>query len=276
MGHRAVGMATFAIGDVHGCYRTLRKLLHRLPFDPKRDRLWLVGDLVNRGPDSLAVLRWARDLERKMGDRFTAVQGNHDLHLQARAAGIAGERPGDTLDAVLDAKDSDELVEWLSRRPLLVREDDLLMVHAGLLPSWTADQAETKARRVEAALAGPQRRRLLDRRPLDDDSEDDEISDLWQALAALTRIRTCDAHGEMLRFNGPPSEAPPGHFPWFAAPGRRNRDVTVVFGHWAALGLFLEEGVVALDSGCVYGQKLTAIRLDDGHIFQQRSKETRP
>lgn len=267
-------MATFAIGDVHGCYRTLRKLLHRLPFDPAKDRLWLVGDLVNRGPDSLAVLRWARDLERDIGERFAVVQGNHDQHLQARAEGIASERPGDTLRAVLGAKDRDEMVGWLARRPLLVRRDPWVMVHAGLLPAWSVDQAEDLARRLESALAGPMRPLLLDRRPPSEG--DGELHELWRALAAMTRIRTCNAAGEMLRFNGPPEDAPAGHLPWFAVPGRRSVGSTIVFGHWAAMGLRLEKDVVALDSGCVYGQRLTAIRLDDGRIFQQRCKEGRP
>jgi len=155
-------MATYVIGDVHGCLRTLEALFARLPFDAASDRLWMVGDLVNRGPDSAGVLRWARCRERELGERFVAVLGNHDVHLLARIDG-ADPRPRDTLDGVLGAPDRSELIDWLYGRPLLHREGDTVLVHAGLLPQWTVDDAERFAREVEDALRAPGAKRLLDR-----------------------------------------------------------------------------------------------------------------
>ncbi|MDY7093074.1 MAG: symmetrical bis(5'-nucleosyl)-tetraphosphatase [Acidobacteriota bacterium] len=264
-------MATYALGDVHGCYKTLRKLLRRIGFDPDHDRLWLVGDLVNRGPDSLAVLRWARDLHRQMGERLRVVQGNHDLHLQALAAGLARLRSKDMLKPVLEAKDGDRLVEWLAEQPLLHREGNWLMVHAGLLPHWTPEDAESEARRVQAALLGGSRRQLLQRpasKPAGAEAE------LQRSLTAFTRLRCCTADGEPTPHKGPPEEAPAGELAWFDVPGRRSSDATAIFGHWAALGLRVQPGILALDSGAAWGGKLTAVRLEDGKIFQQRAKET--
>lgn len=264
-------MATYALGDVHGCYKTLRKLLRRIDFDPNHDRLWLVGDLVNRGPDSLAVLRWARELHGKMGERLRVVQGNHDLHLQALAAGIVRLRSKDTLKAVLEAKDGDRLVSWLAEQPLLHREGDRVMVHAGLAPQWTPEDAETEARRVHAALLGGSRRKLLRRSASQSSGKE---NDLRRSLAAFTRLRTCTTDGTPTAHKGPPEEAPAGEVAWFDVADRRSGSATVIFGHWAALGLRIQPGILALDSGAAWGGKLTALRLDDGKIFQQRAKET--
>jgi bis(5'-nucleosyl)-tetraphosphatase (symmetrical) len=262
-------VATFAIGDVQGCFRTLERLLSRLPFERGRDRLWLAGDLVNRGPRSLAVLRWARGL----GDSLVTVLGNHDLHLVGRALGVRRKKPGDTLDEVLDAPDRDELVAWLRARPLLHREGERLLVHAGLQPAWTPDAAAELARDLEAVLQGPGAAALLaelSRRDLPGWRPRLSARDRRAvALQTFSLMRTCRSDGRLCRdYSGPPGGAPAGCAPWFEAP-RRSRDVTVVCGHWAALGFRREPGLLALDSGCVWGGALTAVRLEDGTVFQE-------
>jgi len=270
-------MATFAVGDVHGCWDTLRRLLDRLPFEPVRDRLWLVGDLVNRGPRSLEVLRWARETAAAMGERFAVVLGNHDLRLLALAAGVTRPKRLDTLGHLLAAEDGGELVAWLGGRPFVHRdengEEGWMMVHAGFLPEWTVADAEAAGRRAEAALAGPMRNAVLIRGPVDSATDDPALRPLRQALVAFTLLRTLDAEGRPCHDSGPPEEAPEGCVPWFRAPGRRSAGRRIVCGHWAALGFHREDGVLALDSGCVWGQGLTAVRLDDGEVFQQATVE---
>ena len=263
-------MATYAIGDIHGCYETLRRLLARIGYDPARDRLWLVGDLVNRGPRSLAVLRWAIS----QGDRLVAVLGNHDLHLLARAAGLAEPKRRDTLDDILEAQDRDDLLGWLRTRPLLHRENGFLMVHAGLFPDWTAGQAERLAREVETALRSEEAGRLLQafgrKSP---ERWKDSLTGLDRvraALAGFAKLRTIRRDGHMCAdYSGPPEQAPKGCLPWFAIPGRQSADHTVVFGHWAALGLKLDGGVAGLDTGCAWGRWLTALRLEDLSLVQE-------
>ncbi|MCO5170762.1 MAG: symmetrical bis(5'-nucleosyl)-tetraphosphatase [Planctomycetes bacterium] len=261
-------MATYAVGDVQGCWRTLQRLLDRVS-PTSDDRLWLAGDLVNRGRGSLEVLRWAA---RQRG--LTAVLGNHDLHLLARAAGTRASKGKDTLDAVLEAPDRADLLDWLATRPLLVRDGDRLLVHAGLLPSWTPEAAAALAAEVDAARAAD-RRAFLEAlaagpSPLawrEGLSPDDRLR---LVVAALTRVRCCRADGTMdLDYSGPPAAAPRGLVPWFEAPGRRSAGATIVFGHWAALGLVLVPGVVALDTGCVWGRALTCVRLEDGAVVQE-------
>lgn len=278
-------MATYAIGDVHGCYQTLQALLERLPFDPSRDRLWLVGDLVNRGPDSLEVLRWAKRTSDELGERFVCVLGNHDVHYLARAAGAAGPRDKDTLDPLLAAPDRDELVDWLRDLPLLHRDGDRVLVHAGLLPSWSPERAEKLAREVEAAIReGDGVLARYAARPRPWSAELPEPERLDQALAVFTLVRTLDPRGVPLAdFAGPPEQAPAGATPWFRVPGRRNAGAFIVFGHWAALGLHRSrsgssgEGVVhALDTGCVWGGWLTALRLEDEEVFQVDCLERPP
>lgn len=267
-------MATYAIGDVHGCYRTLRRLLDRIGFDHRTDRLWMVGDLVNRGPRSLQVLRWAAG----QGDRLIVVLGNHDLHLLARSAGVARARRRDTLDEILETRDRDDLLAWLRGRPLLHREDGFLLVHAGLLPGWTPGQAETLAREAESELRGPRPGRLL--ATLRDDPPHPWRAGLSRgarrrlALAAMTRLRTLTAGGRLCAdFSGPPAEAPRGCRPWFDAPERESAGETILFGHWAALGLLRRDGLAGLDTGCAWGRELTALRLDDGKLFQEPAGE---
>lgn len=267
-------MATYAIGDVHGCFKTFQRLLRRIAFDPGQDRLWFVGDLVNRGPRSLAMLRWAAE----QGDQIVVVLGNHDLHLLARAAGVSEVKKRDTLEEVLAAPDRDELLAWLQRRPLAHREGDVLLVHAGLFPEWKPGEVERLAREVEERLRGDKAPKLL--AAIDQKSAErwkDDLSGHERAravLAGLARLRTLDAEGRMCPdFSGPPAEAPKGCRPWFEAPGRKSAGATVIFGHWAALGLKIKNGIAALDSGCVWGQALTALRLDDWRVFQEPAGE---
>ncbi len=269
-------MATYAIGDIHGCYETFQRLLRRIAFDPWQDRLWLVGDLVNRGPGSLEVLRWAVEHE----DRIVAVLGNHDLHLLGLAAGVAGTRKRDTLEAVLAAPDRDDLLGWLRTRPLIHRDGEALMVHAGLFPGWRPRQAERLARDVEKRLRGEEAAGLLL-------SIEERAAERWKedlagferarvALAGFARLRTLDSTGRMCAgFSGPPAEAPRGCRPWFAVRGRRSAGLTVIFGHWAALGLKTGGGIAALDTGCAWGRQLTGLRLDDWRIFQEPAAERR-
>lgn len=266
-------MATYVIGDVQGCFTTLTRLLRQIDFDAGRDRVWLVGDLVNRGPDSLEVLRWAKG----MGRVVTAVLGNHDLHLLALAEGLREPRRRDTLDAVLEAPDREALLEWLTGRPLFHREDDFVMVHAGLLPQWSLDQAEALAWEAQEALRSRKRYQLLEKLPDDvrhrrfepalTDSERMRL-----VLDVFTRLRTLRAGGELcLDFSGPPEEAPGDCRPWFELCSFPP-PITVLFGHWARLGLHLGRNAIGLDTGCAWGGRLTALRLEDRQVFQERSE----
>lgn len=269
-------MATYAIGDVQGCYASLRALTKTLQFNPTRDQLWFVGDLVNRGPDSLNVLRYIRNL----GAAAVTVLGNHDLFLLAVAAGITPARPGDTLTQLLDAPDRDNLMTWLRQQPLLYRKGAFLLVHAGLLPDWTVEQAQALAGEAQAALRGDQfvttLRALHPSGHLQWDPDLTGPTRLAAIIKVLTRIRTCSTEGVMeSSFSGPPDLTPDGFHPWFDIPGRRSATATVVFGHWAAMGLKIAQNLLALDSGCVYGRHLTAIRLEDRTVFQVRCEDTR-
>ncbi len=242
---------------------SLERLLDRLGYDRDRDRLWLVGDLVNRGPRSLDVLRWAR----AQGDAVTCVLGNHDLHLLARAAGVAGEKKRDTLDAVLAAPDRDALVDWLRARPLVHVEGEWLMVHAGLAPGWDPLQSVKLAREVEGILRGDGCAAFLAGMYGDEPSS---WSAALQGMArlrfivnCLTRIRYCDAAGRLdFIHNGPPGSQAAGLMPWFEVPGRAAQSVRVVFGHWASLGFLQRANLLGIDTGCVWGRGLTAVRLD--------------
>jgi bis(5'-nucleosyl)-tetraphosphatase (symmetrical) len=263
-------MTRFAVGDVQGCHATLMRLLARIDFDPVRDVLWIVGDLVNRGPASLQALRWAREQEGAV----RLVLGNHDLHLLALAAGTRARRSKDTLDAVLAAPDRDELLDWLRRRPLIDHEEQRLHVHAGLLPCWSADEALALAAEAEAALAEDGGRALLQALASPPPRTWDPGLRGGKRLAfiagTLTRLRTCRSPIEpCFDYSGPPKGAPKGCRPWFAWPERESADHTVVFGHWAALGLMVQPNLLALDTGCVWGRSLTAIRLDDQQVFSE-------
>ena len=257
-------MAVYAIGDLQGCYDEFRALLDRLRFEPARDRLWLTGDLVNRGPASLATLRAVRS----MGPAVTVVLGNHDLHLLAASTQPERLRPSDTLDAVLAAPDRDELLDWLKRLPLL-HVDPLLgwaMVHAGLPPDWDLATAADCAAEVSAALSEDPRAFFAAMYGDQPDRWADGLGGVDRlrfTVNCLTRLRFLTHDGRLLlKYKGPPEGAPRGAQPWFRVPGRRSAGARIVFGHWSALGYCETDGVVSLDSGCVWGGALTALRLD--------------
>jgi bis(5'-nucleosyl)-tetraphosphatase (symmetrical) len=262
-------MATWAIGDVHGCYRSLRKLLKKIDFAKSADRLWFTGDLVNRGPRSLEVLEWAVDHDW----RIESVLGNHDLHLLALAFGVAEERPRDTLRPVLRSSRQVPLIDWLRRRPLAVGTPARLMVHAGLLPAWTVEEALSLAVRLEGRLRGEGAPALLAALRRKGDKAEDESAEV-RALRALALVRTVRPDGELCReFTGPPEEAPKGCLPWFEVPGRKSAGSEIVFGHWAAAGFRQSAKLLALDSGCAWGGPLTAVRLEDGARVQVANAE---
>ena len=262
-------MSTYAIGDIQGCFLTLQRLLEEIRFDPTQDRLWLVGDLVNRGPGSLEVLR----LVRSLGNSAITVLGNHDLHLLAVAEGVAEPHRTDTLDSVLKAPDRDELLHWLRHRLLLHAEDGYVLVHAGLLPQWDVAQAASLAREVEAALRGDDYATFLARMygntPHAWDDSLTGYKRLRVIVNAFTRMRICTKDGEMeFKFKGEVPNIPQGYLPWFDVPERASADSTVIFGHWSALGLLLRKDIIALDTGCLWGGPMSAVRLDDRELFQ--------
>jgi bis(5'-nucleosyl)-tetraphosphatase (symmetrical) len=262
-------MSHFVVGDVQGCYAEFEQLLELIAFDPSSDRLWLVGDLVNRGPESLAVLRRVKGL----GEAALTVLGNHDFHLLIVAAGHRQAHRQDTLAAILTAPDRDELLAWLRTRPLVVREGELLLVHAGLLPSWTPAAAATLSAEVETMLASPEHdlflRQLYGDKPARWDDALSGYDRLRVIVNACTRLRFCTADDTMdLSEKRGPAYAPPGFAPWFAHPERKSAAVTVLCGHWSTLDLMLAPNVLMLDSGCLWGGTLTAIRMDDRRVFQ--------
>lgn len=257
-------MSRFAIGDVQGCYEELRALLARVHFSADRDRLWFVGDLVNRGPHSLEVLRLVRALE----GNAEMVLGNHDLHLLAVAAGRRRMRRSDTLEAVLEAKDRERLIEWLTHRPLAHLESGDLLVHAGIVPQWTTEATRALAREVESEL----RTGKVDLFEHMYGDEPDQWSEhltgmdrLRFIINVLTRMRVCTPDGHInLDLKGKPPGGQSPWRPWFELENRLTGDVRVVFGHWSALGLVLRKNLAGLDTGCVWGGALTALDLDTG------------
>ncbi len=261
-------MATYAIGDVQGCHEALQRLVQHIRFHPTKDRLWFVGDLVNRGPDSLGALRYIRSL----GPSARVVLGNHDIFLLAVSEGVATLRPKDTISDVLEAGDRLDLIDWLRHQPLHYCEESFFMIHAGLLPQWTTQDAAQLAGEVETALQSDGFRsflRSLFHEPVVTWSPR-LIGTLRLATIArvLTKLRACTPSGEMSDFSGPPQEIPPGYEAWFNVPGRKSADTTLITGHWAALGLHIEPNLLAIDSGCVWGRQLTAVRLEDRMVFQ--------
>ncbi|MBI4696692.1 MAG: symmetrical bis(5'-nucleosyl)-tetraphosphatase [Gammaproteobacteria bacterium] len=277
-------MATYAIGDLQGCYDELQALLVACGFDERRDTLWFVGDLVNRGPASLEVLRFVRAL----GDRAVVVLGNHDLHLVACTM-VPNARPKarDTLDAVLEAPDRKELVDWLRTRPLAHHDATLgfLMVHAGVVPQWSVEQTLACAREVEAVVGGADCRPFLERMYGDGPARWDDalrgVQRLRFIVNCLTRLRYCSRDGEIdLKAKGAPGSQPARLLPWYALPTRATRTVDVVFGHWSTLRLSAAEEtahrVHALDTGAVWGGALTALRLEDRTTFQVPSRTAVP
>ena len=244
-------------------------MLDAIGFDPARDRLWFTGDLVNRGPESAQCLRFVKGL----GEAAVTVLGNHDLHLLCVAAGVEKERKRDTLADILEAPDRDALLEWVRTRPLLHVEGEFALVHAGLLPEWTVARAAELAREVEVALRAHDAVRLLERMYGDQPDRWDESLEGFDRLRvivnAMTRLRVCDARGAMVMgFKGEPGEASEAWTPWFDMPGRRSRDHTIVCGHWSALGVMARRDLLSLDSGCVWGRSLTAVRLEDRRMYE--------
>lgn len=261
-------MATYAIGDVQGCFDELQALLQQINFDAEQDQLWFVGDLVNRGPKSLETLRFIKNLPHKK-----VVLGNHDLHLLALASGYFHKHHN--LQDILTAPDCDELLNWLRQQPLFYYDKTLnyAMVHAGLPPQWDFQQAEKCAAEVEAVLRGNQYEDFLMQMYGDEPCKwrDDlhGIERLRFIVNALTRIRFCDEQGRLDLQNKKGTDFPQeGYMPWFKIPGRCSRDQKIIFGHWAALrGNADAPNVFALDTGCVWGHCLTAMRLGDGMKF---------
>jgi len=263
-------MASYAIGDIQGCLHELQRLLEHIHFDPANDRLWFVGDLVNRGPDSSGVLHFIKAL----GERASIVLGNHDLHLLAVAEGHKKYAKQDNLRDVLEAEDRDELLHWLRHLPLLHHDAQLgvTMVHAGLPPQWDLATAHACAQEVEGALQGSDYVDFLEHMYGNlPDRWDEQLSGI-ERLRFITncfsRLRYCDAQGRLaLNEKGPPGSQPAGYRPWFELEDRRSRNDTIIFGHWSSLGFVDRNNVYGLDTGCLWGNSLTALRLEDRQTF---------
>jgi bis(5'-nucleosyl)-tetraphosphatase (symmetrical) len=262
-------MSTYAIGDIQGCYHAFTALLTRLQFDSKQDKLWLVGDLINRGSGSLEVLRWCYQHQQSI----KTVLGNHDLHALAAARQLRSAHKYDTLQAIFDAPDAHEMLTWLRHQPLMHAENDYVMVHAGLLPQWTVEDALSYAKEIETVLQAAE--------------HDDFLANMygnepnrWQAdlmgmdrlrtiTNAMTRMRICTAKGEMeFEFKGERQDIPAGYTPWFDAPRRQSQSSKIICGHWSALGLHQRDNIFALDTGCLWGGQLTAMCLETHAITQ--------
>ena len=268
-------MSTYAIGDLQGCFATLQALLKKISFNATRDRLWFVGDLVNRGPLSLECLRFIASL----GDRATTVLGNHDLHLLAVAEGIKESGKRDTLQEILDAPDRAALLSLLRQQPLLHTENEFVLLHAGLLPQWDLPLAKALADDVARALRGADYRTFLKNMygntPAQWRDDLHGMERLRITVNAMTRMRVLESDGTMnLAFKGELIARPAGTTPWFEHCHVSFEGQTILAGHWSALGLFLAPGFVGLDSGCAWGQTLTAMRLEDRAIFQVPYAET--
>lgn len=258
-------MAVYAIGDIQGCFHELQQLLAHLRFDPSQDRLWFAGDLVNRGPHSLETLRFVRNL----GPAALTVLGNHDLHLLAVANQASKLKAKDTLHPILDASDRDELLDWLRRQPLLHHDAALgyTLVHAGLPPQWDLAQAQRCAQDIETQLRSADYADFFTHMYGDEPTLWSDTLTGWDRLRfitnCLTRLRYCDSEGRLaLAYKGAPGSQPPHLKPWFEHAQRRSRDLKILFGHWSTLGERNDAGIYPLDSGCLWGGQLTALRLD--------------
>ncbi|MDO9322312.1 MAG: symmetrical bis(5'-nucleosyl)-tetraphosphatase [Pseudomonas sp.] len=274
-------MSTYAVGDLQGCLQPLQCLLQEVAFEPSKDRLWLVGDLVNRGPQSLETLRFLY----AMRDSLICVLGNHDLHLLAVAQNIERLKKADTLQEILDAPDRDDLLDWLRRQKLLHydAERDCVLVHAGIPPQWTLTKALKRAAEVEAALQDDLRLPLfLDgmygNQPTLWDKDLHGVTRLRVITNYFTRMRFCTAEGDLdLKSKEGLASAPPGFAPWFSHGARKTRQHKIIFGHWAALeGQCSEPNLFALDTGCVWGGSMTLLNLDNGEKHQCRCAAALP
>lgn len=268
-------MSTYLIGDIHGCYDELRALLEQVAFNPQRDTLWLTGDLVARGPGSLEVLRYVHSL----GNSVRLVLGNHDLHLLAIFAGISRNKTKDRLTPLLESDECDLLLNWLRRQPVLQIDEEkkLVMAHAGISPQWDLNTAKICAREVEAVLSS-------DSYPLFLNAMYGDMPNHWSndltglarlrfSTNVLTRMRYCFPAGQLdMVCKDPPESAPPPLKPWFMLDGPVRRDYTIVFGHWASLeGQGTPEGIIALDTGCCWGGKLTLLHWEEQQWYSQLS-----
>ena len=262
-------MAIFAIGDVQGCFAELRHLLARIGFDPAKDQLRFTGDLVNRGPHSLETLRFIKGL----GEAAVTVLGNHDLHLLAVAFGASKTKHKDTFGDILDAPDRDELLDWLRYRPLLHHADRFYLIHAGLPPQWNMGFATKCAREVEAVLQSGDCAEFFRQMYGNEPAQwSDELAG-WERLRfitnAFTRTRYCDRHGRLdFKEKCRPGQQPHDLVPWFEAPNRRSQGAEIIFGHWSTLGFYAKNGCYGLDTGCLWGGELTALRLDGAEIHR--------
>lgn len=256
-------MAIYAIGDIQGCYNELRRLLDVIKFDPVHDRLWFVGDLVNRGPHSLETLRFIKGL----GEAAVSVLGNHDLHLIATVVSLGKLGKKDTLGPILRAADCDELIDWLRKQKLFHYNEDYCMVHAGLPPQWDLAQTKAMAKEVEKVIGGDDYQRffrsMYGNKPSLWQEDLSKIEKLRFAVNCFTRLRYCTLSGELdFHYKGPPGSQPAHLVPWFQVPGRKSRDLRIVFGHWSTLGYYAGHNVYSIDTGCLWGGQLTALRLN--------------
>ncbi len=267
-------MATYAIGDIQGCYHAFQALLARLSFNPQHDQLRLVGDLINRGSGSLEVLRWCYQHQACV----KVVLGNHDLHALAVAHELKKAHKSDTLQAIIDAPDSDELLNWLRYQPLMItdvdeREIDYVIVHAGLLPQWTVKSALAYAQEVSAALQADDNRYFLAHMYGNEPNQWQDslvgLDRLRVITNAMTRMRICNSTGEMeFSFKGQIEHIPIGYTPWFDNPNRQSDATRIFCGHWSALGIIQRNNVISLDTGCLWGGQLSAICIETGVITQ--------
>lgn len=260
-------MAVYAVGDIQGCYDSLRKLLDKAKFDPKKDMLWSLGDLINRGPKDYEVLKFCMEL----GDNFNCVLGNHDLHFLAIALGYHEPKSSDTFQQVLKAADLDEITDWLRHKPLAHYDKtrNMMFVHAGVPPQWSAKKTITLAKEVENAIVDEQKSRLYFANMYGNHPKvwKKDLSGVkrWRVITNyLTRMRFCDQSGRLdLKSKAGVDQAPDGYIPWFEVPERKTADTTILFGHWAALmGETNRSNVHALDTGCVWGGKMTLVNID--------------
>jgi bis(5'-nucleosyl)-tetraphosphatase (symmetrical) len=264
-------MATYIIGDVQGCYEELLQLLDKINFNPRRDKLWFTGDLVNRGPGSYEVLRLVKSLK----DRALTVLGNHDIHLLAVALSIRNIKATDSFDEILSAPDRDELLEWLRWRPLLHYDQtqNIMLIHAGLPPQWDVKTAISCAIEAENIIRSKHYSEALNNFYGNHPTRWSNSLTSWERLRfilnCLVRLRYVDPDGNLaLEETGPPNVLTFPYIPWFKAPNRKSKLVKIYFGHWASLGFYSEDGICALDTGCVWGSALTAICLDNDEVFR--------
>ena len=266
----------YLVGDLQGCCDAFERLLAEIGFSPSRDQLVVLGDLVNRGPDSLGTLKRLREL----GDAATCLLGNHDLHLLAVAHGVRKPRKDDTLDDILGSKRREAWLDWLRQRRMAHRLHGWLLVHAGVVPQWDAQQTLALAAEMEALLRGPELPQLLQQMYGNEPAQWSDAlqgAERWRFVVnVLTRIRFCTPEGRLeLKAKDDPAAAPPGCKPWFDIAGRRTEGTPIAFGHWSTLGLVNRADLLALDTGCVWGGLLTAVRIDGGRreLTQVRCKQ---